>query len=173
MKPPTFACFPLILCLFIIIVQCLFHLWKPRSTTSVIWSASTFLIQQTFFLFKPLSNAFLSTLNFLEAEEKFLPLSKVHCFTGNFNSRVYNFLSVIFILNKRHATPRKRSKSKTLEMRILSLTWWYYIPLVLWVENMALCWVKLAKISSTIKGYHFYFKFLKFWGNLETCHRAM
>ena len=58
MKPPTFACFPLILCLFIIIVQCLFHLWKPRSTTSVIWSASTFLIQQTFLLFKPLSNAF-------------------------------------------------------------------------------------------------------------------
>ena len=48
LQPPKFDCFPLIPCFFIIIVQCLFHQWKPRSTTSAIWSTSMFLIHWTF-----------------------------------------------------------------------------------------------------------------------------
>ena len=73
----------------------------------------------------------LSTLNFLEAEETFLPLSKVNCVTDDLNSRVYDFLSVICILNKRHATPRKHSKKKTFEMRKFNLTRWHFIALAL------------------------------------------
>ena len=44
------------------------------------------------------------------AEEIFLQFSKVHSVTDNLNSRVYDFLSAFFTLNKRHATPRKHSK---------------------------------------------------------------
>ena len=65
---------------------------------------------------------FLSLLNFLETEERFLPFPKVHCVTDNLNSRVFDFLSAIFILNKRHATPTKHSKNKTFEMKMLNLT---------------------------------------------------
>ena len=60
----------------------------------------------------------LSTLNFFEAEETFLPLSKVSCVTDDLNSRVYDFLSVIFILNKRHTTPRKHSKKNIRNEKI-------------------------------------------------------
>ena len=69
----------------------------------------------------------LSTLNFLEAEETFLPLSKVNCVTDDLNSRVYDFLSVICILNKRHATPRKHSKKSLIsldDISLLSLSKW-------------------------------------------------
>ena len=65
---------------------------------------------------------FLSKLNFLEAEERFLPFWKIHCVADNLNSRVFDFLSAIFILNKRYATSKKHSKNKTFEMKMFNLT---------------------------------------------------
>ena len=105
---------------------------------------------------------FLSTLNFLEVEEFFLPFSKVHRVPYNLSSRVHYFLSAIFILNERHATPRKHSKNKTFEMRMFDLTWWYSLALAHWVEKMASCSVELAKISSTIRVYHLHCKSTNF-----------
>lgn len=142
-KPPTLYCFPFISCLFMIIVQSLFHLWKPRS----------FDLLSRFWLTRLSSRLSHSLMRFLYklAEEIFLPFSKVHCVTDNLNSRVYDFLSAFFILNKRHATPRKHSKSKTFEMRMLNLIWWHSNALALGVEKMASCSVKLAKMNSTIK----------------------
>ena len=57
-------------------------------------------------------------------------------------------------------------------MRILNLTRRHSIVLALYVERMASCSVKLAKISSRIKGYHFYFKSSNFGEILnEMCPR--
>ena len=53
-------------------------------------------------------------------------------------------------------------EKKILKMRLLNLTWSHSIALALRVKKMALCSVKLAKISSVIKDYPFYFKFLNF-----------
>ena len=93
-----FDCFPLIPCLFIIIVQCLYHQWKPRSTTSVIW----LLLHFWFTIFSSCLRyslmRFLSILNFLEADEIFLQFSKVTrvwlCIS--LISGMYDFLSVFF-----------------------------------------------------------------------------
>ena len=92
---------------------------------------------------------FMSTLNFLEAEELFLSFSEDHYVTDNLNSRLYDFLSAVFILNKPHVTPRKHSKNEIFKIRMLNLTWWHSIALTLWVESMALREVKLVKISFT------------------------
>ena len=67
-----------------------------------------------------------------------------------------DFLPAIFILNKCHGTLTKHSKSKAVKMGRLNLTRWHSIALDLLVEKMAPYLVKLAKISSTIKGYHFF-----------------
>lgn len=141
-KPPLFCCFPFFPCLFKIIVQCLFHQWKPQSTAS-------FWFTRFYSCLSHSPMRFMSTLNFLEAEELFLSFSEDHYVTDNLNSRLYDFLSAVFILNKPHVTPRKHSKNEIFKIRMLNLTWWHSIALTLWVENMALREVKLVKISFT------------------------
>ena len=54
------------------------------------------------------------------------------------------------------------------EMGMLKLTWWHSIALTLWVEKIDLCSLKSAKVSSTIKGYQFYFNSLSF-GEILKC----
>ena len=54
------------------------------------------------------------------------------------------------------------------EMRMLNLTWWHSIALALSVKKMVSCLVKLAKVSCTIKSYHFCFKSLNF-GEILKC----
>ena len=56
---------------------------------------------------------------------------------------------------------------QTFGMKMFNLTWWHSFAFPLWVERKASCLVKLANISSTIKGYHFYFNSSNFREILE------
>ena len=84
-KPPSFDCFHFFPCLFKIIVQCLFHQWKPQSTNVFWFTRFSSCLSDSLMRFLP-------TLNFLEAEALFLSFSEDHCVTDNSNSCLYDFL---------------------------------------------------------------------------------